>query len=45
MVGYIWAFLIGIGILYSFLTGNINVINDSILNNATETLDWYIKNC
>jgi len=38
MVGYIWAFLIGIGIIYSLLSGNINVINESILSNANDAL-------
>ena len=38
MVGYIWAFLIGIGIIYSLLSGNISVINESILNNANDAL-------
>ena len=39
MVGYIWAFLILAGIVYSFLTGNINVINESILTNANKALE------
>jgi len=39
MVGYIWAFLIGIGIIYSLLSGNISVINESILNNANDALN------
>ncbi len=39
MVGYIWAFLIGIGIIYSLISGNISVINESILTNANEALD------
>ena len=39
MVGYIWAVLIGIGIIYAFFSGNLNVINESILTNATEALD------
>ena len=43
MVGYIWAFLIGIGIIYSLLSGNINIINESILNNATEALDLILS--
>ncbi len=43
MVGYIWAFLIGIGIIYSLLSGNINIINDSILTNATEALDLILN--
>ncbi len=43
MVGYIWAFLIGIGIIYSLVTGNINVINESILTNASEALDLILN--
>lgn len=43
MVGYIWAGLIGIGILYSLLSGNIGVINDSILTNANEALDLILN--
>ena len=38
MVSYIWVFLIGIGIIYSLFTGNIDVINNSILTNANEAL-------
>ncbi len=43
MVGYIWAFLIGIGVLYSLFTGNINIINESILTNANEALDLILN--
>jgi len=43
MVGYIWGFLIGIGIIYSLLTGNINVINESILTNANEALELILN--
>lgn len=39
MVAYIWAFLIITGIVYSFFTGNINIINESILTNANKALD------
>ena len=38
MVSYIWFFLITIGILFSILTGNIDVINKSILTNGEEAL-------
>lgn len=38
MVGYIWAFLIGIGIIYAFLSGNVSGINESILSNANDAL-------
>lgn len=43
MVNYIWAFLIGIGIIYSLVTGNINVLNESILTNANEALDLILN--
>ena len=43
MVGYIWAFLIGSGIIYALLSGNVNIINESILNNATEALDLILS--
>jgi len=39
MISYIWAALIAMGIIYSLLSGNISVINDSILTNANEALD------
>lgn len=43
MVGYIWAFLIGIGVTYSFITGNIEVINESILTNANKALELILN--
>ena len=43
MVNYIWTFLIGIGIIYSLVTGNINVLNESILTNANEALDLILN--
>ena len=43
MVGYIWAFLIGVGILYSLFSGNISIINESILTNANEALDLILN--
>ena len=43
MVSYIWAVLIGLGIIYSILTGNLDVINDSILTNASEALDLILN--
>ena len=43
MVNYIWAILIGLGIIYSFLSGNIEVINNSILTNANEALDLILN--
>ena len=43
MVGYIWAFLIVIGVIYSFIAGNISVINDSILTNANKALELILN--
>ena len=43
MVSYIWAFLIGVGIIYSISSGNIEVINNSILTNANEALDLILN--
>ncbi|MDE6285238.1 MAG: spore maturation protein [Bacilli bacterium] len=43
MVNYIWFFLIFIGITFSFFTGNIDKINDSILTNGTEALDLVLS--
>ncbi len=43
MVNYIWALLIIVGIVYSLLSGNISVINESILTNASEALDLILN--
>ena len=43
MVNYIWFFLILIGIVFSFFTGNIDTINNSILTNGTEALDLVLS--
>ena len=43
MVSYIWFFLIMVGILYSFFTGNISVINESILTNANDALELMLS--
>lgn len=43
MVSYIWLFLIIIGIGYSFLTGNLDIINDSILTNGGKALDLMVS--
>lgn len=43
MVSYIWAVLIGIGIIYSLFSGNFDVINNSILTNANEALDLILN--
>ena len=43
MVSYIWFFLIAIGILFSIFTGNVDVINKSILTNGEEALDLMLS--
>lgn len=43
MVGYIWSFLITIGITFSLLTGNIETINNTILVSANKSLDLIIS--
>lgn len=43
MVNYIWGFLIILGIIYSLCTGNIDVINNSILTNVNEALDLILN--
>lgn len=43
MVSYIWFFLIFIGIFYSFLTGNLSTINESILTNGNEALELMLS--
>ncbi len=43
MVGFVWAFLIIIGIIYALLSGNISAINDSILTNANKALELFLN--
>ncbi len=43
MVSCIWFFLIFIGIVFSFFTGRIDIINDSILTNGQEAMDLMIS--
>lgn len=43
MVSYIWFFLIIIGVTYSFFTGNISVINESILTNGNKALELMLS--
>lgn len=43
MVSYIWFFLIIIGVVYSFLTGNIGNINESILTNGNDALELMLS--
>ena len=39
MISLLWTFLIIIGILYCLITGNIEIINNSILTNANKALE------
>lgn len=43
MVGIIWASLLGIGIIFLLLTGNLNVLNESILSNANDALELMLN--
>ena len=43
MISLLWTFLIIIGILYSLITGNIEVINNSILTNAGKALELILS--
>ena len=43
MVSYIWFFLILIGIIFSFFTGRLDIINDSILTNGQKGLDLMLS--
>ena len=43
MISILWTFLIIIGILYSLITGNIEVINNSILTNAGKALELILS--
>ena len=39
MVSYIWFLLISIGIIFSIITGNIDIVNTSILTNGEKALE------
>ena len=43
MINYVWAFLIIIGSLYYFFTGNITGLNNEILNNSKKSLDLILN--
>ncbi|MDD5865422.1 MAG: nucleoside recognition domain-containing protein [bacterium] len=43
MISILWTFLIIIGIVYSLITGNIEVINNSILTNAGKALELILS--
>ena len=43
MINFIWAFLIVIGIAFSFLTGNITEINNEIITSSKKSLDMILE--
>lgn len=43
MVDYIWGIFIIIGIIYSFFTGNINVINNEIISSGNDTINLILN--
>ncbi len=42
MLNYIWAFMIGAGILYGAFTGNIEAVSNAALDSAGEAVDLCI---
>lgn len=43
MINYIFGIFIIIGILYSFLTGNIEIINESLLKSGSTAIEMIVK--
>jgi spore maturation protein A len=43
MINKIWASFIVIGIIYGFITGNINLINSEIISGAKTALDMFLN--
>lgn len=43
MVSVIWTILISIGIIYCIITGNLNVLNSTIVDSSTVSLDMLFK--
>ena len=43
MVSLIWGLLILIGIIYSFITGNISLVNDEVLSSGTQALEMFFN--
>lgn len=43
MVSILWTFLIIIAIVYSLIFGNVSIINDSILKNASSALELFLS--
>ena len=43
MINYIWAIFIFIGIIYGLITGNIENINNTLLNSGTNAIEMIFK--
>ena len=43
MINYIWAFFIIIGVFYGILTGNIENINNTLINSGTSAIEMIFK--
>ena len=43
MINYIFGFFIIFGVIYSFLTGNVEVINNSLISSGTSAIEMSVK--
>lgn len=43
MINYIFGSFIVVGILYSFITGNVSVVNDSLLSSGSSAIEMIVK--
>ena len=43
MINYIWAFFIIIGIIYGIITGNIDNINNTLINSGSDAINMIFK--
>lgn len=43
MINYIWAFFIIIGVIYGIVTGNIENINNTLINSGTSAIEMILK--
>ena len=43
MINYIWAFFIIIGIIYGVITGNVESINNTLINSGTNAIEMIFK--
>lgn len=42
MVSFVWAGLLLIGIVYSFVSGNISLVNDEVLKSSAQALEMFL---